>query len=124
MDDDAELAALRAQRMAEMQQSGPSQQEQREADQQRQSARNSMLSQILDQAARARLSNLAVVKPDKARAVEDMLMRMAQGGQIRGKVTELQFKDMLEQVSAKFQKKTTVNFRRRPVDSDSDSDDD
>eukprot|EP00051_Salpingoeca_urceolata_P005943 m.79063 g.79063 ORF g.79063 m.79063 type:complete len:66 (-) comp14611_c1_seq1:273-470(-) len=61
MDDDAELAALRAQRMAEMQQSGPSQQEQREADQQRQSARNSMLSQILDQAARARRTCVAIL---------------------------------------------------------------
>jgi hypothetical protein len=32
------------------------------------------------------VNTIAAVKPDKARAVEDMLIGMARGGQIRGKV--------------------------------------
>lgn len=68
--------------------------------------KNSLLSQILEQDARARrktahsptctqlaLSSLAVnsialVKPEKAKAVEMMLIRMAQTGQISGKVIQ------------------------------------
>lgn len=38
--------------------------------------------------ARERLARISIVKSEKARAVEDMLIRMVQSGQIRGKVTE------------------------------------
>lgn len=48
--------------------------------------RNSILSQVLSQAARARLNNLALVKPEKAKAVENYLIQMARFGQLGGKV--------------------------------------
>ena len=64
--------------------------------------KNSVLSQILEQGARARrkphplatptitstpaVNSIALVKPDKAKSVEMMLIRMAQSGQISGKV--------------------------------------
>lgn len=69
--------------------------------------KNSVLSQILEQNARARrelhleihmnlikthffpvhvVNSIALVKPDKAKSVEMMLIRMAQSGQISGKV--------------------------------------
>lgn len=48
--------------------------------------RNSILAQVLDQSARARLSNLALVKPEKTKAVENYLIQMARYGQLSGKV--------------------------------------
>ena len=48
--------------------------------------RHSILSQVLDQQARARLNTIAIAKPEKAKMVENMLIRMAQTGQIQGKV--------------------------------------
>ncbi|XP_049660642.1 programmed cell death protein 5 isoform X1 [Accipiter gentilis] len=108
---DEELEALRQQRLAELQakhgdSSGdPSQQEakQREAE-----IRNTILAQVLDQAARARLSNLALVKPDKAKAVENYLIQMARFGQLAGKVSEQGLIEILEKVSQQTEKKTTV----------------
>ncbi|XP_027749341.1 programmed cell death protein 5 [Empidonax traillii] len=98
----------------------PSQQEakQREAE-----IRNTILAQVLDQAARARLSNLALVKPDKAKAVENYLIQMARFGQLAGKVSEQGLIEILEKVSQQTEKKTTVKFnRRRVLDSDEEDD--
>ncbi|KAL3626718.1 hypothetical protein CASFOL_029461 [Castilleja foliolosa] len=50
----------------------------REAEEQRQL----MLTQILTSDARARLARIALVKPEKARGVEDVILRAAKMGQI------------------------------------------
>ncbi|NXH95656.1 PDCD5 protein, partial [Pachycephala philippinensis] len=86
---DEELEALRQRRLGEIRaehgvrgmgaRSGPSTGEAE--------IRNTILAQVLDQAARARLSNLALVKPDKAKAVENYLIQMARFGQLAGKVS-------------------------------------
>uniref|UniRef100_A0A673J0Q4 Programmed cell death protein 5 n=1 Tax=Sinocyclocheilus rhinocerous TaxID=307959 RepID=A0A673J0Q4_9TELE len=113
---DEELEAIRRQRMAELQakHGGPPATE----------MRNSILAQVLDQSARARLSNLALVKPDKAKAVENYLIQMARFGQLGGKITEAGLIEILEKVSQQTEKKTTVKFnRRRVMDSDDEDDD-
>lgn len=58
----------------------------------------SMLTQEL--ASAHAVSRIALVKPDRARSIEQLLARMAQSGQIRGRVTEDQLIDVLDQVSA------------------------
>ncbi|TWW68127.1 Diphosphomevalonate decarboxylase [Takifugu flavidus] len=60
--------------------------QQEEAKQREQEMRNSILAQVLDQSARARLNNLALVKPEKAKAVENYLIQMARLGQLGGKL--------------------------------------
>ena len=42
--------------------------------------RNDILAQVLDQSALARLSNLALVKPVRVKAVENYLIQMARYG--------------------------------------------
>ncbi|ODM92999.1 Programmed cell death protein 5 [Orchesella cincta] len=60
---------------------------------------NQVLNQILDQQARARLSTLSLAKPEKAQAVEGMLINMARMGRIGGgKINETQLIDILEKV--------------------------
>ncbi|KAA0714589.1 Programmed cell death protein 5 TF-1 cell apoptosis-related protein 19 [Triplophysa tibetana] len=125
---DEELEAIRRQRMAELQtkHGDPSndQQGQQESKQRETEMRNSILAQVLDQSARARLSNLALVKPDKAKAVENYLIQMARFGQLGGKITEAGLIEILEKVSQQTEKKTTVKFnRRRVMDSDEEDDD-
>ncbi|KAF4793536.1 Programmed cell death protein 5 [Turdus rufiventris] len=122
---DEELEALRQRRLGEIRAehgdsaADPSQEaKQREAE-----IRNTILAQVLDQAARARLSNLALVKPDKAKAVENYLIQMARFGQLAGKVSEQGLIEILEKVSQQTEKKTTVKFNRRKV-LDSDEEDD
>ncbi|XP_069595362.1 programmed cell death protein 5 [Ranitomeya imitator] len=124
---DPELEAIRKQRLAELQGrqgDGGSEQAQQEAKQREDEMRNSILSQVLSQAARARLNNLALVKPEKAKAVENYLIQMARFGQLGGKLSEQGLIEILEKVSQQTEKKTTVKFNRRKVmDSDEEDDD-
>jgi hypothetical protein len=45
------------------------------------------------------VSRIALVSPDRARQIEAILLRMAQSGQLRGRVTEEQLIDLLEKAS-------------------------
>ncbi|PAV90194.1 hypothetical protein WR25_17244 [Diploscapter pachys] len=87
-------------------------------------AKNSMLSQILDQQALVRLSNLAAAKPEKAQMVEGALINMARRGQLAGKMSDEALKQFMERVSQQTQRTTTVKFDRRRNNLDSDDDDD
>lgn len=123
MAEDPELAAIRAQRMAEMQaQAGNPEQikKQEEARMREDEMKNSMLSQILDQGARARLNSIALVKPEKAKMVESMLIQMARSGQIGGRINEEGLVGLLENVNKQMEKqnKVTINRRRYAMDSD------
>ncbi|KAI9206414.1 PDCD5-related protein [Polychytrium aggregatum] len=91
--------------------------------QQMEEMRRTLLVQILDNGARERLSRISIVKADKARAVEDMLIRMAQSGQLRGKVDENQLIEMLGQIAEQSESRTKITYNRRRVGSDDDDDD-
>ena len=54
------------------------------------------------------VSNLALVKPEKTKAVENYLIQMAWYGQLSGKVSEQGLIEILEKVSQQTEKKTTV----------------
>ncbi|KAK6177964.1 hypothetical protein SNE40_012818 [Patella caerulea] len=126
---DDELEAIKARRMAELQQQygagggGPSAEEQQEKQRQQADMKNSILSQVLDQSARTRLNTIAVAKPEKAKMVESMLVQMARTGQIQNKLGEDQLIGLLARVSEQTQNKTTVKFDRRRMRLD-DSDED
>uniref|UniRef100_S4RUB3 Programmed cell death protein 5 n=1 Tax=Petromyzon marinus TaxID=7757 RepID=S4RUB3_PETMA len=133
---DEELEAIRRHRMSELQAQrgglsvivynagGADQEAQREAAQRDTDMRNSILAQVLDQSARARLSNLALVKPDKAKSVENYLIQLARYGQLPGKVDDKGLIEILEKVSQQTEKKMTVKFNRRKVmDSDEEDED-
>ncbi|XP_074618682.1 programmed cell death protein 5-like [Acropora palmata] len=125
---DEELAAIRAKRLEELQsqyggQNSAQMQQQQEAMKREAEMRNSLLSQILEQGARARLNSIALVKPEKAKMMESMLIQMARSGQIAGKLSETQLISLLQDMSEKTQKKTTVRFNRKHID-DSDEEDD
>lgn len=86
---------------------------------------NSMLNQLLDQDARARLNTLKIGKPEKAQMVEQMIVRMAQSGQIGGKLDDAQLVQILESLNQQMPRSTsTVKFDRRRAAVDSDSDED
>ncbi|KAJ1023197.1 hypothetical protein NDA16_003350 [Ustilago loliicola] len=122
MEDD-ELQAIRAARMAELRGSGggagpsggpsgaggfggapggPSSgaggKNQEDQAAQQEEMKRQMLSCILDAEARERLSRIGLVKPQKARQITDLLIRMAQSGQIRGRITQDQLIGLLDQV--------------------------
>ncbi|XP_023172341.1 programmed cell death protein 5 [Drosophila hydei] len=126
---DGDLDALRAQRMAQLSGGAGNNAEKQQAQQEQMRAqeemKHSILSQVLDQQARARLNTLKVSKPDKAQMFENMVIRMAQMGQVRGKLDDAQFVSILESVNAQMpQSKSTVKYDRRRAAIDSDDDED
>jgi programmed cell death protein 5 len=58
-------------------------------------ARQSILGQILQPEAADRINRIKLVKPQRASDVENRLIMLAKSGQLRGKVTEEQLKDLL-----------------------------
>lgn len=62
--------------------------------------KRNMLSQLLLPAARERLSRIQLVRPQRADQITALLARMAQSGQLRGRVSEEQLVDVLNQVEA------------------------
>ncbi|CAN4082091.1 unnamed protein product [Withania somnifera] len=118
---DPELEAIRQRRMQELmaqqgmgaQQNTDQQKAQDDAKREADERRQMMLSQILTSEARARVARIALVKPDKARGVEDVILRGAQYGQITEKVSEQKLIDLLEQINTQTTKQTKVTIQRR-----------
>ncbi|KAG6793528.1 hypothetical protein POTOM_002739 [Populus tomentosa] len=59
------------------------------------------------------VARIALVKPEKARGVEDVILRAAQMGQIVEKVSEERLISMLEQINNQTTKQTKVTIQRR-----------
>merc|ERR1712243_25057 len=70
-----------------------------EQKQQIEDMKNSILSQCLNQEARARLNTIKMTKPDHAAMIENNLCMMARSGQIMGKLSDEAFKQLLERVA-------------------------
>ncbi|XP_020195672.3 uncharacterized protein [Aegilops tauschii subsp. strangulata] len=126
-DHDPELEAIRQRRMQELMgqrggaaspQNAGQQKAQEDAKQEAEERRQMMLAQILSSEARERISRIALVKPDKARGVEDVLLRAAQTGGISEKVSEERLISLLEQINTHTSKQTKVTIQRRRFDDD------
>ena len=61
--------------------------------------RQDVLQRVMAPDAKERLARISLVKPDKARKLEDMVLMMAQRGQLGDQLSDLQLKQMLEQIS-------------------------
>ncbi|CAL5229853.1 g13263 [Coccomyxa viridis] len=134
MGDDAALEAIRQRRLQELmakhgyqgdpggQMTPEAQQQQEEAQQQQEERRQSMLGQVLQPQARERLARIGLVKPEKARGVENLILQMAQRGQVTEKVSEERLIGLLEQIgqqaAGKGQTKVTIQRRRTAWDDD------
>ncbi|RPD59173.1 DNA-binding TFAR19-related protein [Lentinus tigrinus ALCF2SS1-6] len=127
--EDPELAAIRAARMNQLQQQGGSS-AQGEEDSGKKAAeeqmRRDLLATILDTAARERLARIALVSPDRAHQIEAILLRMAQTGQLRGRVSEEQLIQLLDQIDGADSKSTpakgAIIFQHRKGGFDDDDD--
>eukprot|EP00899_Mesostigma_viride_P002289 jgi/Mesvir1/12060/Mv00346-RA.1 len=129
---DPELEAIRQRRMAEMmakqgggmpmgggggmQDAAAQEERKREVEEKRQA----MLHQLLLPEARERLSRIALVKPDKARGIEDMIIRAAQAGRIGERISEDRLIGMLEQLNETQGRGPKVTMVRRKSAFDDD----
>lgn len=97
--------------------------QQQKQQQQKEEARQNMLMQVLASDARARLTRISLIKPTKARQIEDMLLGAIQRGALRGgtgeggKISEQDLLQLLEQVERQErstdQGSNSIKFQRR-----------
>lgn len=94
---------------------------QAEKNRQQEQSRRNILEQILTSEARERrkyillcvldlkflVSRISIVRPEKARSLENWIITAAQNGQIRSRLGEAELLNFLEQVEAQEAKKTT-----------------
>lgn len=66
------------------------------------------------------MNTLLLGKPEKGRMVENLILKMATGGQICSKIGEADLIQLLENINSKTQSKSTVKFDRRRAALDSD----
>ncbi len=109
-----ELDAIRKKYMSQMQESADEskrEEAQKEKEAREQALRESILRSILSSKAKERLSNVKLVKPQLAEAIENQLISLAQMGRIRGEISEEQILSLLKQASEK-KRDPKIKFRR------------
>jgi programmed cell death protein 5 len=115
--DDAELQAIRAARLQEMQrnsQGGSGNGDGKpnsSANGNENEAINSMLTQILDHEAKERLNRVRMVKPERVAGVENYLMRLYQSGGLREKVGEEELVELLDKIASEERRNNTTSIR-------------
>jgi len=107
---DEELEAIRQRKMAELQQQALKEQSQDQAVAEAQAQKDAILRKILTPEARARLSNIKMVKPEFAEQIEMQLIQLASSGRLRGQVTDEQLRELLVQLQGK-ERERKVTFR-------------
>jgi programmed cell death protein 5 len=93
--EEQELDEIRRRRMLEMQQRLSQEQQRSQAQQQLEAQKQAILRRILTQEARQRLTNLKMVKPDFANALELQLIQLVQTGKAQTPITDVQLREIL-----------------------------
>ncbi|KHC54682.1 programmed cell death protein 5 [Candida albicans P75010] len=131
--DDAELNAIRQARLAELQRNAagggsstnPSSSSSGGAqDSAQENMTITILNRVLTNEARERLSRVKIVRPDRAQAVENYIIKLYSMGQIHQKLGEKDIVQILDGLSRDSQQKqqTKITFNRKNI-ADDDEDD-
>lgn len=96
-----DLDALRRKKLLELQQRAQDEKYQEAQKQQLDLQKRSVLMEVLTPEARSRLANVKLARPEYAVQIENLIIQLAQTGQIRQKITDEQLKQILRKISAK-----------------------
>lgn len=112
--DDKELQALREARLRDLKGKNAGARDEKD------DMRAAMLPQLLTQDARERLNRIRIVKPDRASQAEQLIISMAQTGQIQQRVDEPSLVKLLDQLTQHQEPTNRLKFSRRESDSEED----
>lgn len=93
--EEGELEEIRRRRLQELQQRISQEQQRSQAQQQLEQQKQALMRRILTPEARQRISNLKMVKPDFANALELQLIQLAQAGKVQIPITDEQVREIL-----------------------------
>ncbi len=106
---DEELELLKRKKLLEYQRRLQEEERRRQLELQKEA----LLRRILTPEARARLSNLKLVRPDLTRIIEEQLIALAQTGRIRVPVTDRELKQLLLQIYEQTHRETRIRIREK-----------
>jgi len=108
--EETELEEIRRRRMLEIQQRLAQEQQRAQMQQQIEIQKQAILRRILTPEARRRITNLKMVRPDFANALEIQLIQLAQAGRVQTPITDEQLKEILARLQAQ---KRDIKITRR-----------
>ncbi|MEM2123195.1 MAG: DNA-binding protein [Candidatus Bathyarchaeia archaeon] len=109
MSEDEEVELIRRRKLAELQKSLIEEQRKAQIRQQLEARKQAVLKTILTSEARARLTNIKMVKPEIAESLEDQLIQLTQTGRIPTPITDRQLKEILRRIQSL---KRDIHIRR------------
>ena len=98
---DDELEAIRQRKEAQLRDQALREQANEQQQAEVQAQKEALLRQILTPEARARLTNVRMVKPQFAEQIEMQLIQLASSGKLKDRVTDEQLKTLLLQLQGK-----------------------
>lgn len=107
---DDELEAIRQRKEAQLRDQALREQANDQQVAEAQAQKEALLRQILTPEARARLTNVRMVKPQFAEQIEMQLIQLASSGRLRDRVTDEQLKTLLQQLQGK-ERERKISFR-------------
>jgi programmed cell death protein 5 len=105
----SELEELRKRREQELQESLQQSLQEQQLREQQELHKRKVLQKLLEPEARERLGRLRLGNPELAEKVEMLILYLYQAGQIKQKITDEQFKELLQKIS---QTKRETRIRR------------
>ncbi len=107
---DDELEAIRRQKEAQLREQALREQAGEQQVAEAQAQKESLLRQILTPEARARLTNIRMVKPQFAEQIEQQLIQLASSGRLKDRINDEQLKGLLQQLQGK-ERERKISFR-------------
>jgi programmed cell death protein 5 len=107
---DDELEAIRQRKEAQLRDQALKEQANEQQQAEVQAQKEALLRQILTPEARARLTNVRMVKPQFAEQIEMQLIQLASSGRLKDRVTDEQLKTLLLQLQGK-ERERKITFR-------------
>jgi len=107
---DDELEAIRQRKEAQLREQALREQSNEQQMVEAQAQKEALLRQILTPEARARLTNIKIVKPQFAEQIEMQLIQLASTGRLRDRVTDEQLRSLLKQLQGK-ERERKISFR-------------
>jgi len=111
--DERELEELKRKKLMELQRQLEEQKKAEEIKRQQELAKEAILKKILTSEARARLTNVKLVRPELAEQVENYLIALAQAGRITRPLTDAEIKEILARLSGQTRREGKINIRER-----------
>jgi len=110
---DDELEEIRRRKLLELRKQMEEEEKRKQMEAELEAKRQALLRGILTLKARERLSNLKLVKPELARAAEDLIIQLVQAGRLPTPVDDDQVKAILLELDRRTRRDFQIKFKRK-----------